>query len=149
MQSHLALVALLLISVSSLTTARIGWRPPVEPTLATPNALSTFLGTVRSIFGRASEFLRRLGFNYEDVYNDQLMFTTLNAFENEQRVQETKQGELLTKDLDADHTNFVVICSLLSLITAATVLTLALRLHDFYYAKAERRRRRTIKDYNR
>ena len=142
-----AQLALLLLVTVPLATARVSWRPLVDTMSATPNALATFLGTVRSIFGRASDFFHQQGYRYDDVYNDQLMFTSLNAYENEQqRIEETKQGDLLTQDLASDYSYFVAICILLSITTASLVILVVLRLHETYVVMLQRRRRRTIED---
>jgi hypothetical protein len=116
----------------------------------TPQGVATFISTVRSLFGSGTDFTHRFGYKYENVYNDQLLTSTINAYANEmQRQEEIKQGALMVKDMEKEQLFFTIICVNLGILTAGLVMILFLKIRDEYREKVDRKQKDAIENYNR
>jgi len=110
--------------------------------------LGQFMSSIKSLLGSGSEFSQKYGYNYKDVYSDQLMLQAVNTFTNQQQKQEEiKQEDLMRKDMESEKTYFTMLCIFMGMCSFLLLVMVFLMLRQQNWTIGSKRRDRIIDEY--
>ncbi len=94
--------------------------------------------------------LKKFGFDYKDVYSDQLMYQAVNAYTNEkQKEEEVKQEEIMRMDVAQEKIYFIILCVFTILSCVAVIIIMLCKLKEEYWSINDRKIKKAIDEYNR
>lgn len=109
-----------------------------------------FIASIKSLFGSGSDFAQKFGYNYKDIYNDQLMFQAVNTFTNEkQKEEEVKQVQAMQRDIENETIYFTIISTVMILNSVILSIIVCIKIREQRWSVSERAKERIIDEYNR
>jgi len=115
-----------------------------------PQTVGNFINGIKSLFGSGSEFSTKFGYQYGNVYSDQLKYQALNTFINEEQLgAELQQEETLEQELHQDKIFLIITVCLLISIAIGVIGTFVYKIVTTQHFYKNINKEKIVKEYKR
>ena len=140
----LALVLFFMVSLAVPETLALG----SSLAFFSLEGVGQFLTSIKSMFGSGGDFAQKYGYNYRDIYNDQLMLQAVKTYSNDrQKEEEVKQVHEMQKDIANETVYFTIICTFLILNSVLLSILTCVKIREQMWSISSKTKTRIIDDY--